>query len=366
MDPVTAGGLLLRNNLTIETRGIIMCLMIVHRKETTFSDAEIADFYKRNPDGVGVMVAAKGVLHVHKLVPTSVEHVTTFYKKYAAAKDCVLHFRMRTAGNVDIDNAHPYEVFGEGSHMPLYMAHNGVLSTGNHKDTSKSDTYWYIEDFVKPMLAKNPELVFSAPFLEVMAAHIGTGNKFVFMNHEGTLAVVNEKAFVRYKGSLMSNTYAWDYYGLHPDAKRPAYQGYQYGRKDGLDDWDNWTWNKGKPTPKATAKPQPKFPARSRNEAAVRELLLAPVQVTKQSLEDDMIAFTERALEALPESTSDIQYNQVRRLFQEFGIKDVETWLEGLEFGEVTPKEFVDGLKDPRKVRDWLNHPENMMFIGGV
>ena len=209
-----------------------MCLLISHPTATVFDKADITDFYQHNSDGLGVMWADGGILHVQKALPKDAGEAYQFYLDYCIGKDCVVHFRMKTHGTVRVDQSHPFEVFGVGSALPLYVAHNGILHTGNAKDETLSDTEHYIEDYIKPLLSRCPDIIFEPAFIKLLAYHIGAGNKFVFLDHLGRMAVVNEAAFVKYKGAMLSNTYAWSAekggYGL-PRFKSHGSWDYNYG-----------------------------------------------------------------------------------------------------------------------------------------
>lgn len=236
-----------------------MCLLINHPANTAFDEADIADFFDHNADGIGVMWAEEGVLYHTKQLPGNPHAAWKFYQEYCKGRECVIHFRMRTHGHTDLTNCHPYEVFGDGSQMPLFMAHNGVLSTGNSKDTSKSDTWHYIRDYLHPLLSFNPELIYDARVVEILESHIGSGNKFIFMNHEGRISIVNERAFVKYKGAQLSNTYAWSAATLGGYGYRGttgAYGGFTgglYGRWGDEDDW--YYGGRRAPTKALTAPP---------------------------------------------------------------------------------------------------------------
>lgn len=187
-----------------------MCLLIVQSKDTDFSREHLLDFYSRNRDGVGVMWAENGLLCYEKTIPKDAEDAADFYDKYARGKDACVHYRMRTHGDIDFDNCHPYEVFGftEEAEMPMLLMHNGVLHTGNLRDTSKSDTYHYIKDYLRVLLAKDPALAFIPEFSEIIGKHIGN-NRFAIMNHLGQIAVINKYQGVTFNGAWLSNEYAW-------------------------------------------------------------------------------------------------------------------------------------------------------------
>lgn len=209
-----------------------MCLLLIHPAATAFDRDDIDDFYTYNSDGVGVMWAEGGLLHTYKYLPKNAEQAWAFYKDHVLGKECVVHWRMRTHGDIDLTNCHPYEVFGDGSTVPMSMMHNGILHTGNARDTRLSDTWHYIEDYIKPVVGAHPDIIFEPAFIKLLAYHIGAGNKFVFLDHLGRMAVVNEAAFVKYKGAMLSNTYAWSAekggYGL-PRFKSHGSWDYNYG-----------------------------------------------------------------------------------------------------------------------------------------
>jgi hypothetical protein len=87
--------------------------------------------------------------------------------------------------------------------------HNGVLATGNKADITKSDTWHYIQDYLKPMLAGNPDFAFHPSFKALIEDHIGGSNKFVIMDNEGRQTVINQSSGVYWGGLWLSNTYAW-------------------------------------------------------------------------------------------------------------------------------------------------------------
>lgn len=187
-----------------------MCLLHTHPANTPFDEADIKDFYLHNSDGLGVMWSENDVLYTHKCLPKTADDAWKFYQEHIQNRDCVVHWRMKTHGLIDLENCHPYTIFGAGSEMPMSLMHNGVLFTGNTKDIKKSDTWHYIEDWLKPLLAEHPEMFLNPIMQALIKDHIGSGNRFILMNHKGEQAIINEKDFVTYKGALLSNTYAWD------------------------------------------------------------------------------------------------------------------------------------------------------------
>jgi hypothetical protein len=187
-----------------------MCLLIESHASTVLPEAMLASVYRKNSDGIGVMWAENGFLRIEKALPANVGEFLDFYERNIKGKECFWHARWRTHGAINLDNCHPYTVFDQTQPMPVALMHNGVLRQGNEADTSMSDTWHYINDFLKPTTQAQPAVIFVPEFAKIIAAHIGSNNKFALMNNLGQMQVVNREAGVTYNGAWLSNTYAWD------------------------------------------------------------------------------------------------------------------------------------------------------------
>lgn len=316
-----------------------MCLLINHPATTEFTFDDIEDFYLYNGDGLGVMYAEDNTLHVQKLLPDSAIEAYEFYVKHCVGRECVIHFRMQTHGDIDTTNCHPYEVFGDGSEMPMYLAHNGILHTGNSTDTKLSDTWHYINDFIKPLLKADPELAFHPSFIELVENHIGVSNKFIMMNYEGRISIVNESAFVKYKGAMLSNTYAWNASrggygskwasGIKGYSKYPAFGRFGGYETDGYEPY--YPTTHASTAPKATVHPL------DRSRAGDAEFELDPVGLDPDDLDggDDEL-FAQLLFEALDEARLHVAYKGV-------------TWGEATEYfdavGEDEAYKLIDDIE---------------------
>jgi len=214
-----------------------MCILIHQPKDGCFESAQLQDFYNRNPDGFGAIVNRGDEVYVVKMVGSFAEIEDLYYNK-VACYEAVIHFRMKTHGDIDMDNCHPYEVT-----PGLWMAHNGVLATGNAANPRMSDTWHYINDYLKPLLEAHPELIKQEAFLKMVGGHIGSSNKFAFMNQQGECFIVNRKSGVDHKGMWYSNTYAWTPwkfgYGNPPaPAAYPKYDQTKYATSSTWKQWD--------------------------------------------------------------------------------------------------------------------------------
>ena len=181
-----------------------MCLLINHPATTEFDYNDIQDFFVHNSDGLGVMFVENGQVVVEKVLPKDAQAAYEFYTTHIKGRDCALHFRLKTHGLIDMENCHPYAIPDTNT----WLMHNGILATGNAKDKTKSDTWWYARDYLQPLLTTHQGIIHTEAFQEMLGSHIGSGNRFIIMSPEGT-AIINKHHGVEYKGAWMSNTYAW-------------------------------------------------------------------------------------------------------------------------------------------------------------
>lgn len=186
-----------------------MCLLVDQKEGTVIEDSWIHDFYRHNADGVGVMWAEGGVIHIVKQLPATKEDLVKFFREHIDGKECAWHLRMRTHGDTDLDNCHPYQVFSEADGYPIYLMHNGVLHTGNKKDITKSDTWHFINDIIRPALLADPTQFMSEWFKTLIEEFIGANNKFVMMDAYGNSVTFNRSSGVTWRECWFSNTYAW-------------------------------------------------------------------------------------------------------------------------------------------------------------
>lgn len=305
-----------------------MCLLMQINKETpAFSDEFLRGVFQKNADGLGIMWVEDGKLHMYKALPQTLDEAIKIFRDNTQGRDCCCHWRMKTHGDIDLTNCHPYPVFGfdgEESEHPMLLMHNGVLSTGNQKDTTKSDTWHYVRDFVRPMLDGRPELLHSEAFLKLVESHIGSGNKFAMLGTDGKPVVFNRKAGVEYNGAWLSNTYAWDYYGLHPDAKK-SYSYGGYGRFDRLDWWDTDTTVKGKSKKPATN--------------------VASFKPASKTLNAKVRAQMEDIGTIAPDTLPKIHYADMVHLYNAQGWLAADDFIDYFMTGDIDEAEFLDGLK---------------------
>jgi hypothetical protein len=206
-----------------------MCILIHHPANVSFSDELLNDFYAHNSDGFGAMYSEGGKLVVVKTLGKPQE-INALYKDALKGRECIIHYRMKTHGDIDLDNCHPYKVTDE-----IWMAHNGILSMGNPIDKTKSDTWHFIKFILRPALEANPALIFDVDYQLYLEDMIGGSNKFAFMHSSGESVVINYDAGVEHEGAWLSNTYAWSAH-LHGHGVKYKTNKY-YSGSWGIDDY---------------------------------------------------------------------------------------------------------------------------------
>ena len=233
-----------------------MCLLIHQKPDTKFDNEFLADVYAQNKDGLGIMYSENGVLVIAKALPRTADEFVAFYREHTEDRECVVHARMQTHGEIDLANCHPYDVTDR-----VALAHNGILATGNDADKTKSDTWHFVENIIRPAVLGDPSIILRDSWQRFIGSAIGSSNKFGLMTADGDVVIINRASGVEFRGAWLSNTYAW------PAAKynmAPSYStGYGYGR--GSRYWssyaDEYDWNDLKSTtapaivPKKKAEP---------------------------------------------------------------------------------------------------------------
>ena len=197
-----------------------MCLIIRCEKEKEITKEIMKGMYARNDDGYGFMWVQDNKIHGLK---KSGGNIDELYDKYQELKEYnpFIHLRMRTHGEINDENAHPY-FCGYG----IWLMHNGVIHHSSIKQQDKkSDTWQFVDNVLNPLFknSKNPhQLIRSDMFRNVVEHFLGSGNRVV-IGDRGGFVLMNEKTWYTVpeyvpglEGLLVSNSYAWS-----PDSYNP-------------------------------------------------------------------------------------------------------------------------------------------------
>jgi hypothetical protein len=214
-----------------------MCLLIHKPADQIFHEDWLRDFHKRNDDGFGFMHVEDGYLMVYKAIGSANDFVQAFEER--KDKECLIHLRMRTHGEINLDNCHPYEVLSREEGGPIWVMHNGVLSHGNEADKTMSDTWHYIQKTLKPILLVHPDMLRLEAFQKLVSRDIGSTNRLGFMDKDGAVTIINRSAGVEWEKAWLSNTYAWS----AAKAKIPGVPQYNYSGGGGYGGYGNYGYS---------------------------------------------------------------------------------------------------------------------------
>lgn len=175
-----------------------MCLIVFHppnAKAVPIATLERAA--RSHPDGLGVMHAAGGKLHLTRFPPESVEAGLDYAVATLAAGSAAIHFRTATHGSIGLSNTHPIEVVpGVG------LMHNGILTGGKETVTGASDTALFAQQVLRQLPRKWWR---NAALCDLMGEAVGTFNKLLVMDATGYARIINEDHGVHDGGNWFSN-----------------------------------------------------------------------------------------------------------------------------------------------------------------
>jgi len=157
-----------------------MCIIIYRKAGAKLTRRQLANSWRNNPDGAGLMYASKGVLVIKKELK-SFRRFYDLYREHNKDQNMVLHFRLGNRGTLDTSNLHPHVV-----NKDLAFVHNGTIMD-MPRDDKKSDTVLFNEKILKTL----PEgWQTNKAVRTMMASYIGH-SKLVFMRSNDVVFMVN-------------------------------------------------------------------------------------------------------------------------------------------------------------------------------
>ena len=157
--------------------------------------------FENNPDGAGYMFPCEGRLLINKgffTFPDFLDAWEKTRKLHGDGPPVVFHFRIATAGQIDMTNCHPHRIAQD-----LGFVHNGNLSCVHvPKSSDISDTIIYYKRYLSSLTGQSLP---NAKLFGMIERHIDSGNKFVFMNGRGDVAICNEQQGIWKDGIWFSN-----------------------------------------------------------------------------------------------------------------------------------------------------------------
>lgn len=159
-----------------------MCIAIWKKEGMELTEGTINNSWNSNPHGAGFMYAEDGKIVIEKGFMT----LDAFKEAYEPhkLKECALHFRIRTHGETNAENTHPFRINEE-----MGLIHNGIMTNVKCDiDTKMSDTWHFVEKYMKPM---HP-LWQTACFKDLVEEFIGY-SKLVIMHGDGNTEIYGEQ-----------------------------------------------------------------------------------------------------------------------------------------------------------------------------
>lgn len=186
-----------------------MCLIVVKdnaRGKFTIENFETS--YSRNSDGLGIMWAEGGRVHVERVVGT-LKAQRKLFERHMHRSFYIMHQRFATHGAKDLKNCHPYKVLSvdDGDAIDLYMVHNGTISGAKTTDKGMSDTWNFVENHIKPILKANHKLL-DHDGVQMMINNYINGSKLVFLDGDGNTLTFNKNNGSIVNGCWLSNTHS--------------------------------------------------------------------------------------------------------------------------------------------------------------
>lgn len=220
-----------------------MCVIIAKKPGIEIPFEMLKSACMVNSDGWGLASVDRGVVSIQRGCDPKGNDPENIARALEQSKDipAYLHLRFRTHGPVDLENTHPFETLNKAEHgMSVFFMHNGTMHEFSGHNSNRSDSYWFNERIVRPLLVRcsaydDAEQVLKTPFVaEILKHYAGTANKFVLLDHFGNSMVINKSHGKEYEFGWASNEYSFRhasedkkdkhvyYHGYRPPVKKPA------------------------------------------------------------------------------------------------------------------------------------------------
>jgi glutamine amidotransferase len=219
-----------------------MCIAIYKPAGVTIPWESFKTSEANNDDGWGF---AARTADNRLVVRRGVDHFHGFQAAFEpfAEHQCIIHFRMRTHGEVKKNNCHPFMVSNG-----LAVIHNGVVQIACNVNKAKSDT-WHFNELVLREFYANNKSFWRKPSYRFCIEQMSGGSKFVFLRADGAHSIYNQDAGHWKNGAWFSNySYATASYGRSVGYYSSAWS---KGRYDD-DRYERW-WDERKPFQKPLA-----------------------------------------------------------------------------------------------------------------
>lgn len=175
-----------------------MCVMIVQEPNVELSKELLKQCFDNNSHGCGYTFAKDGAIYYNKTLDFE-----EFYESYSKDREAnqdlyfLVHFRLATHGEVNLDNAHPFVVNDK-----MIMMHNGTI---NNCTPAKGDVRSDSKVFAEDIIANLPDgWEDNRACMELVEKYIGA-SKVLTLTNDGNITIFNEHLGNEYLGCWFSN-----------------------------------------------------------------------------------------------------------------------------------------------------------------
>jgi predicted glutamine amidotransferase len=177
-----------------------MCLIVHKPRDVAVPERLLASAAEYNPHGAGLLALdGQGGYAMERSAEADPATLRDWARAYRQ-RECVFHFRYRTRGEIDLENAHPLPVVDD-----VYLFHNGTLPLELHA-TGRSDSWHFARDYLAPLLGGRRALLGDATFRRMVEAAIGPQNRAVLVDaRRAQVVVFNRERGVEVDGIWLSN-----------------------------------------------------------------------------------------------------------------------------------------------------------------
>ena len=207
-----------------------MCIAIFKPRKTQPDWAAYKRAFKSNPDGWGFAVAKDGKLITQKGT-TSFNNFKKKFQRYRAYP-ALVHFRIRTSGEINDKNCHPFAVTED-----LCVIHNGMLDIELNINKKMSDTWHFVTQVLRPMCEGDCNFPWNHGSSFLGEQFLGNGNKMVFLKATGEHTIWNSELGHRAPDKHWYSNYSYT-----------SYSRYTGKPKKTTSASNNWLYNRGTTT----------------------------------------------------------------------------------------------------------------------
>jgi len=177
-----------------------MCIAIAKPEGVDLFDNVLKNCFENNSDGAGFAYVDGDKIKIRKGFFT----LKDFKEAYEdhKSKQLLLHFRIRTHGDVNVHNCHPFFVT-----PTLAMIHNGVIT--GFGSASKSDTLDFIEKIIRPAVVSYGNSIVEHPSFQELVENMIGWSKLMFLNADNKKITIYNEGSCNESSSVIFSNLSW-------------------------------------------------------------------------------------------------------------------------------------------------------------